>query len=105
MCSVHGYSDAEFVTDAMNQSFPPDSTTAPEYLEHPVRHGQCCCCRLIYDLRSQCVSLNESDVPELKATSPYVTRTQGGGGTARDVVELILTAQGRWKEAILLALA
>jgi 3-deoxy-D-manno-octulosonate 8-phosphate phosphatase (KDO 8-P phosphatase) len=44
-------------------------------------------------------------VPELKAISHYVTRSQGGEGTAREVVELILTAQGRWKEAIPLALA
>jgi 3-deoxy-D-manno-octulosonate 8-phosphate phosphatase (KDO 8-P phosphatase) len=44
-------------------------------------------------------------VPELKAISHYVTKTQEGGGTAREVVELILTAQGRWKEAIPLALA
>jgi 3-deoxy-D-manno-octulosonate 8-phosphate phosphatase (KDO 8-P phosphatase) len=44
-------------------------------------------------------------VPELKAISHYVTKAQGGGGTAREVVELILTAQGRWKEAIPLALA
>jgi 3-deoxy-D-manno-octulosonate 8-phosphate phosphatase (KDO 8-P phosphatase) len=44
-------------------------------------------------------------VPELKAISHYVTRSQGGEGTAREVVELILTAQGRWEEAIPLALA
>jgi 3-deoxy-D-manno-octulosonate 8-phosphate phosphatase (KDO 8-P phosphatase) len=44
-------------------------------------------------------------VPELKAICHYVTRAQGGGGTAREVVELILTAQGRWSEAIPLALA
>lgn len=44
-------------------------------------------------------------VPELKAISHYVTRSRGGEGTAREVVELILTAQGRWKEAIPLALA
>lgn len=44
-------------------------------------------------------------VPELKAISHYVTRAQGGRGTAREVVEPILTAQGRWKEAIPLALA
>jgi 3-deoxy-D-manno-octulosonate 8-phosphate phosphatase (KDO 8-P phosphatase) len=44
-------------------------------------------------------------VPELKAISHYVTRTRGGEGTAREVVELILTAQGRWNEAIPLALA
>jgi len=31
-------------------------------------------------------------VPELKAISHYVTKSQGGEGTAREVVELILTA-------------
>lgn len=43
--------------------------------------------------------------PELKAISHYVTRTRGGSGTAREVVELILKAQGRWEEAIPLARA
>jgi 3-deoxy-D-manno-octulosonate 8-phosphate phosphatase (KDO 8-P phosphatase) len=43
--------------------------------------------------------------PELKAISHYVTKSRGGSGTAREVVELILKAQGRWEEAIPLALA
>jgi len=43
--------------------------------------------------------------PELKAISHYVTRSRGGSGAAREVVELILKAQGRWEEAIPLALA
>ncbi len=43
--------------------------------------------------------------PELKAISHYITQTRGGEGTAREVVELILKAQGRWDEAIPLALA
>ena len=38
--------------------------------------------------------------PELKAISDYVTRAAGGEGSAREVVELILKAQGRWEEAI-----
>ena len=38
--------------------------------------------------------------PELKAISHYVTKARGGDGTAREVVELILKAQGRWEEAI-----
>ena len=37
--------------------------------------------------------------PELKAISHYVTNLLGGKGTAREVVELILKAQGRWEEA------
>jgi 3-deoxy-D-manno-octulosonate 8-phosphate phosphatase (KDO 8-P phosphatase) len=43
--------------------------------------------------------------PELKAICHYVTNKQGGDGTAREVVELILKAQGRWEEAIPRALA
>lgn len=38
--------------------------------------------------------------PELKAICHYVTRANGGEGAAREVVELILKAQGRWEEAI-----
>jgi 3-deoxy-D-manno-octulosonate 8-phosphate phosphatase (KDO 8-P phosphatase) len=38
--------------------------------------------------------------PELKAICHYVTRANGGEGSAREVVELILKAQGRWEEAI-----
>ena len=43
--------------------------------------------------------------PELKAISHYITRKTGGAGTAREVVELILKAQGRWEDAIPQALA
>jgi 3-deoxy-D-manno-octulosonate 8-phosphate phosphatase (KDO 8-P phosphatase) len=43
--------------------------------------------------------------PELKAICHYVTRADGGEGSAREVVELILKAQGRWEEAIPQALA
>ncbi len=43
--------------------------------------------------------------PEVKAASHYVTRRMAGRGTAREVVELILKAQGRWEEAVPLALA
>jgi 3-deoxy-D-manno-octulosonate 8-phosphate phosphatase (KDO 8-P phosphatase) len=34
-----------------------------------------------------------------------VTECRGGQGTAREVVELILKAQGRWEEAMPLARA
>ncbi len=44
-------------------------------------------------------------VPELKAISHYITQAGGGNGSAREVVELILKAQGRWEEAIPLARA
>lgn len=43
--------------------------------------------------------------PELKAVCHYTTRRPGGRGTAREVVELILKAQGRWEEAVPLARA
>lgn len=43
--------------------------------------------------------------PELKAICHHVTRANGGEGAAREVVELILKAQGRWEEAIPQALA
>ncbi len=42
---------------------------------------------------------------ELKAISHYITRARGGAGSAREVVELILKAQGRWEAAIPLARA
>jgi 3-deoxy-D-manno-octulosonate 8-phosphate phosphatase (KDO 8-P phosphatase) len=44
-------------------------------------------------------------VPELKAVCHYITQRVGGRGTAREVIELILKAQGRWEEAVPLALA
>src|SRR5580658_6889286 len=43
--------------------------------------------------------------PELKAVCHFVTRRLAGRGTAREVIELILKAQGRWEEAVPLALA
>src|ERR1700691_6765950 len=43
--------------------------------------------------------------PELKAISHYVTEKRGAAGTAGEVVELILKAQGRWEEAIPLSRA
>jgi 3-deoxy-D-manno-octulosonate 8-phosphate phosphatase (KDO 8-P phosphatase) len=43
--------------------------------------------------------------PELKAVCHYTTTKLAGRGTAREVVELILKAQGRWEEAVPLALA
>jgi 3-deoxy-D-manno-octulosonate 8-phosphate phosphatase (KDO 8-P phosphatase) len=44
-------------------------------------------------------------VPEVRAAAHYVTKRMAGRGTAREVVELILKAQGRWEEAIPKALA
>lgn len=42
---------------------------------------------------------------ELKAACHYVTTQGGGQGSAREVIELILKAQGRWEEAVPKALA
>ncbi len=42
---------------------------------------------------------------ELKAVCHYTTGRLAGHGAAREVIELILKAQGRWEEAVPLALA
>src|ERR1700679_2744033 len=42
---------------------------------------------------------------ELKAVCHFVTNARGGQGAAREVIELILKAQGRWEEAVPKALA
>jgi len=44
-------------------------------------------------------------VAELKQVSHYVTQRPGGRGAAREVIELILKAQGRWEQAVPLARA
>src|ERR1700734_2181665 len=44
-------------------------------------------------------------VPELKAVCHFVTNARGGGGSAREIVELILKSQGRWEEALPKAIA
>ena len=43
--------------------------------------------------------------PELQRVCHYVTRRAAGRGSAREVIELILKAQGRWEEAVPRALA
>jgi 3-deoxy-D-manno-octulosonate 8-phosphate phosphatase (KDO 8-P phosphatase) len=43
--------------------------------------------------------------PELKAVCHFTTQQLAGRGAAREVIELILKAQGRWEEAVPLALA
>lgn len=43
--------------------------------------------------------------PELKAVCHFTTRRLAGHGAAREVIELILKAQGRWEEAVPQALA
>jgi 3-deoxy-D-manno-octulosonate 8-phosphate phosphatase (KDO 8-P phosphatase) len=42
---------------------------------------------------------------ELKAICHYTTQARGGEGSAREIVELILKAQGRWEEAVPKAIA
>jgi len=42
---------------------------------------------------------------ELKEVCHYVTQRPGGRGAAREVIELILKAQGRWEQAVPLARA
>src|SRR5262249_56849238 len=37
--------------------------------------------------------------PEVKRVAHYVTRRPGGGGAVREVVELLLKAQGKWRGA------
>jgi 3-deoxy-D-manno-octulosonate 8-phosphate phosphatase (KDO 8-P phosphatase) len=44
-------------------------------------------------------------VYEVKRAAHYVTTVRGGEGAVRELVELILKAQGRWKKAIPLAIA
>ena len=44
-------------------------------------------------------------VPEVKRAAHYITVANGGRGAAREVVELILKSQGRWKKAIPQAIA
>ena len=41
--------------------------------------------------------------PELRAVAHYITRTPGGGGAAREVIELVLHCQGRWPQPVPLA--
>jgi 3-deoxy-D-manno-octulosonate 8-phosphate phosphatase (KDO 8-P phosphatase) len=38
--------------------------------------------------------------PEVKAVADYVTQAPGGQGAVREVVELLLKAQGRWEEIL-----
>jgi 3-deoxy-D-manno-octulosonate 8-phosphate phosphatase (KDO 8-P phosphatase) len=44
-------------------------------------------------------------VLEVKRVAHYVTAARGGEGAVREVVELILKSQGKWKKAIPLAIA
>jgi len=38
--------------------------------------------------------------PEVKQHAYYITRTPGGGGAVREVVELLFKAQGQWEEIL-----
>lgn len=37
---------------------------------------------------------------EVRAAAHYITRTPGGGGAVREVIELLLRCQGEWQKAI-----
>ena len=39
-------------------------------------------------------------VPEARAAADYVTKTRGGQGAVREVVEMILKAQDKWKHVV-----
>lgn len=39
-------------------------------------------------------------VPEVKACADYVTKKPGGEGAFREIVEMVLKAQGRWREVL-----
>lgn len=39
-------------------------------------------------------------VPEVRARVHFVSRTRGGEGAARDLVELVLRAQGKWDAVV-----
>jgi 3-deoxy-D-manno-octulosonate 8-phosphate phosphatase (KDO 8-P phosphatase) len=39
-------------------------------------------------------------IDEVKQMADYVTRAHGGSGAIRELVRLLLTAQGKWKEII-----
>jgi 3-deoxy-D-manno-octulosonate 8-phosphate phosphatase (KDO 8-P phosphatase) len=57
---------------------------------------------------AQCAGLAISvadGADELKAVCHYITKRLAGHGAAREVIELILKAQGRWEQAVPLALA
>jgi len=43
--------------------------------------------------------------PEAKRAAHYVTARAGGEGAVREVVELVLKAQGKWEQTIRLARA
>ena len=38
--------------------------------------------------------------PEVKPIAHYVTAAAGGSGAVREVIELILKAQGKWEEIL-----
>jgi YrbI family 3-deoxy-D-manno-octulosonate 8-phosphate phosphatase len=38
--------------------------------------------------------------PEVRASAHYVTRTAGGGGAVREVIEVILGCQGHWSNIV-----
>jgi 3-deoxy-D-manno-octulosonate 8-phosphate phosphatase (KDO 8-P phosphatase) len=45
------------------------------------------------------VAVNDA-APEVKRVAHYVTRARGGEGAVREALELILKAQGKWRELV-----
>lgn len=50
--------------------------------------------------RARLAATVSNALPEAKAVSHYITALPGGGGAVREVVELILKAQGHWEGVI-----
>jgi 3-deoxy-D-manno-octulosonate 8-phosphate phosphatase (KDO 8-P phosphatase) len=39
-------------------------------------------------------------VAEVRSVAHYVTRAEGGRGAVREVIEIILKSQGRWRDLV-----
>ncbi len=52
-------------------------------------------------LRSSGLAVAVADAcPEVRAEAHYITRTPGGCGAVREVIELVLRCQGRWQTMV-----
>jgi len=58
----------------------------------------------IMDRAGLAVAVSDATV-DAKRAAHYITVARGGEGAIREVVELILKSQGKWKKAIPLAIA
>ena len=62
-------------------------------------------CELLWGQTDRDVAHVDDAVVEVKRAAHYITTVGGGEGAVREVVELILKSQGKWKKAIPLAIA